>query len=190
MRSLLTSILILISSFTFGQDWCAWSFKFKFKINTEETIRYEYKNMEVFINDKYTYEMLQGSELKFDTLTKDYSLFLNYGCISCGYPNSDLPPEIYVKVNLEYPRFGAPFSTIIPIYFRKSNTFSDTQKLGSDLTIELGKIAIKHFLNDNHWKDNEETFEIIEVISINSIHYRKAGQYSPRSMNRLIKVEQ
>ena len=188
MRRLFISILILISNVAFAQDWCSWSFKFAFKINATETIRYEYKNTEVFINDTYTYEKLQSSELKFDSLTKEYSLFLNYGCISCGYPNSDFPPDIYLKINVAYPHFGVPFSTMIPIYFRKSDTFSRSDILDNDATIHLGAIDIKHFLTDNFWKDSEETFEMIEVISLNSIHYRKAGQYSPRRMNRLIKI--
>src|SRR5690625_1040554 len=195
LKKLIILLFILISNNTFGQDWCAWEFKFKFKLNTEETIRYKYKNVEVFFNDSYTYEMLRDSELKYDSITKEYLLLLNYGCISCGFPNEDFPPEIYLKVEMEYPHFGYPFSTIIPIYFQKSESFADlnriillktsdtinTESIGA---INLGTIEIKHFLTDNHWKDNIETYEIIEVNSTDSIHYKKEGQYTPRRMNR------
>lgn len=174
----------MASNFAYGQDWCDWSFRFKFKLNTE-TIRYEYKNIEVFLNDSYTYENFRDYELMFDSETQEYSLFLLYGCISCGFPNSDRPPEIYLKINLEYFR-GVTFSTIIPVYFQKSKSFRD---LIEGSAIDLGTIDIRYFLTDNFWKDNIETFEIIDVTSTNSIHYRKSGEYLPRRMNRLIKVE-
>ncbi len=200
MKNIIILALIIFSNFAYGQDWCAWDFRFKFKLNTEETIRYKYKKVEVYFNDSYTYEMIRNHELRYDSITKEYLLFINYGCISCGFPNADLPPEIYLKIDLEYPHFGIPFSTIIPIYFQKSETYlaiNKTQLLNTnditnsnlDGTIDLGLIEIKQFITDNHWKDNVETFEIIEVQSVNVIQYKKAGEYTHRRMNRLIKLE-
>jgi len=204
MKNIIVLVFILISNLSFGQQWCDWQFRFKFKLNTEETIRYQYKNVEVFFNDSYTYEMFRHYELNYDSLTKEYSLHLNYGCISCGFPNADFPPEIYLKIGLEYPHFGVPFSTVIPIYFKKSKSFLDISRkiipdtflttdpeLVSKISkIDLGTIEIKHFLTDNLWKDDVDTYEIIEVNSLNSIHYKKAGQYTPRRMNRLIKLQE
>lgn len=144
--------------------------------------------------------MLRNFELKYDSITKEYLLLLNYGCISCGFPNEDFPPEIYLKIEIEYPDFGFPFSTIIPIYFQKSKSFAsisskllidttDTYNTESVGAINLGTIQIQNFLTDNHWKDDIESYEIIEVNSTDSIHYKKEGQYTPRRINRLIKVE-
>src|SRR5690625_6095065 len=100
LKKLIILLFILISNNTFGQDWCAWEFKFKFKLNTEETIRYKYKNVEVFFNDSYTYEMLRDSELKYDSITKEYLLLLNYGCISCGFRSEEHTSELQSRGHL------------------------------------------------------------------------------------------
>lgn len=189
MKTFILTFFILFSCLAFGQEPNHWAFNFKFKINTKETIRYKYKNVEVFINNTYNDERFRDSELKFDSQTQEYSLRLNYSCISCGYPYSDFPPEIYLKINLGND-FGVPFSTIIPIYFQKSETFKNNENLKNDLKVNLGTIEIKHFLTDDYyWKDKEQTFEIIDVKALDSIKYSKSGEYIPRRMNRLIKLE-
>lgn len=185
MKKFIFLIFILVSQVAIAQDWNQWNFSFKFKINTNETIRYKYKNFELFLNDSYSYEMYQGAELKLDSLTKDYTLLINYGCISCGYANSAQPPEIYIKVNLEYYSYS-PFSTIIPIYFQQSPSKSKKKKTTGNF--DLGTIEIKHFLTDDLWKDTEKTFEVIEAISPGTKKYRKSGEYTPRRINRMIKV--
>ena len=201
IKAYILTFFILLSGMTFGQNWDAWEFQFKFKLNTEETLGYEYKNVEVFFNDTYTYKWFRDYELKFDNRTGEYLLYLDYGCISCGFPNSDFPPEIYLKINLEDdPHFSVPFSTIIPIYFQKSESYSNDDLnlleyrereiyLGSKSMIDLGTIDIKHFITNYHLKDDIETFEIIEVESRKSIYHKKAGEYIPRRMNRLISLE-
>lgn len=189
MKNFLIFCLITISGFAFGQDSNEWGFKFKFKINTTETIRYKYENLEVFINDSYTDEKLGEYELKFDPSSQEYTLQLNYGCVSCGYINSNLPPEIYLKINLENAHFGIPFSSIIPIYFQKSESFRNIESEKDNLILDLGTIDLEPFITANHWKIKTETFEIIEVTSKDSKYYRKSGEYTPRRMNRLIKID-
>lgn len=188
MKNLIILSFLLFAGTTYAQDWNSWAFKFLFKINNAETSRYQYKNAEFFINDNDTYEKLRNTKLNFDLQTKEYTLVLNYGCISCGYPNSDLPPEIYLKINVDYPGFGVPFSSMIPIYFQKSESFKSAESFGNENIIDLGTIDIKHFITDNFWKDEVETYGIIEVRSPLSIHYLKPGKYVPRRMNRLIKL--
>lgn len=204
MRYLIILALTMISNFACAQDWNEWGFRFNFKLDTEETFRYQYKNLEVFFNDTYTYEKVRYRELKYDPITKEYSLLIDYGCISCGFTNDDFPPDLYLKLAFEYNFSDISFATVIPIYFKKSASFLKTktcEKINSDSTdefnvnliypsvINLGTIPVKHFLTGDYWKDNIETYEIIEVSAINSIQYKKAGQYVPRRMNRLIQLE-
>lgn len=188
MKNVVIVILLFIFSLNFAQDANFWSFRFKFKINTEETLRYQYKNAEFFVNDSYSYESLRSSELTFDEKTKEYLLSLNYSCISCGYRNADMPPEIYIKINFDYPHFGTSFSSIIPVYFHKSESFRTDDGSESEVVINLGMIKVQHFITDHYWKDTIETYEIIDVKSVDSVSYKKAGEYIPRRMNRLIPV--
>jgi hypothetical protein len=189
MKKIIPLILCLFSNISYAQDWNAWSFTFTFKINTTETIRYTYNNFEVFLNDSYSYEEYQGSAVVLDSITRKFTLKVNYGCISCGYAKSNRPPEIYLKINVDENiyRGGKPFSTVIPIYFKKSDLWKNPDNL-KEISIDLGTIDIKHFLTDSNWKDDIETYEIIEVISQQSIKYRKRGEYIPRRMNKMIKV--
>lgn len=190
MKKYVFLILVFICNSSFAQDWCAWSFKFKLKINSSEIVRAKFKNIEVFLNDSYSYEMYQNSNIKLDSLTQEYTLIVNYGCISCGYSNNSQPPEIYLKINVEedISKDARLYSTIIPVYFHKSQTWEYIYNL-KDFSVDLGAIKIKHFLTDSFWKDSIETYEVIEVISPNSIKYRKKGEYTPRRMNKMIKVD-
>lgn len=199
MKKAMILIILVISNCSFGQDWCAWSFRMKFRLDTKETIRYRYKDLDVFVNDSYNYQFLRKAELQYDAKTGEYSLSIVYGCISCGFPNADLPPELYLKINLENTPSGLPFSSMIPVYFQRSRLFLNTgdnptimeadAASGRSGTIDLGTIAIKHFITDNHWKDDIETYDVIEVDAAGSPHYRKQGRYKPRRMNRLVPVE-
>ncbi|MEI6823827.1 MAG: hypothetical protein WCL51_18000 [Bacteroidota bacterium] len=188
IKNYILIIFFIISNLTFGQDWNMWSFKYKFKINTSHTIRYKYKNFEIFVNDSYSHEMYQGCEVKLDSISKNYTLKLNYGCISCGYTNSNRPPEIYLKINMDNDPYEKPFSTIIPIYFQKSESWENIEDQ-KDIVINIGTIEIENFLTDYYWKDKVETYEVIEVFPQNIIKYRKKGEYTIRRMNRIIKVE-
>ena len=188
IKNYILLIFLIISNLTFGQDWNMWSFKYKFKINTSHTIRYKYKNSEIFVNDSYSHEMYRGCEVKLDSINKNYTLKLNYGCISCGYTNSNRPPEIYLKINMENDPYEKPFSTIIPIYFQKSESWENIEDQ-KDIVINICTIEIENFLTDYYWKDKIETYEVIEVFPQNIIKYRKKGEYTIRRMNRIIKVE-
>ncbi len=219
MKKVLLFIIVLISNLTLAQDGEEWHFKFKFKLNTRETLRYTFKNVEVLVNDSKNFQYLRNYDLNYNSKTKEYQLLIIYNCISCGYPNSDFPPEIYLRLEFEGNRLQHPFYSVIPIYFQKSESFKfeeylnyqiydelvleksdssnsqDAQKkirsvvfnnISYDNAIDLGTIEIQNFITDDHWKDAIEPCHIIEVRSRDSIQYKKAGDYNPRRMNRLM----
>ncbi len=188
-KNILLYLFLFINSIAYSQDWCHWTFDFKFKLDVTETIRYNFKNFELFINESYNYENYQNSSIELDSLTQEYRVTITYGCISCGYPNCDKPPEVYLKINLDnrHP-YEKLFSTFIPNYF-KANKHWETNEPQHDKIIDIGTIKIENFLTDDLWKDKIERYEVIEIIAPNSIYYRKNGEYSPRRMNKMIKIK-
>ncbi|MFY7666386.1 hypothetical protein [Flavobacterium sp.] len=223
MKKVLLLLMLLISNLMVAQDGELWHFKFKFKLNTKETLRYTYKNVEVFLNDSKTFKYLRNYDLKYNAKTKEYELLIRYNCISCGYSSNDYPPEIYLRLEFEGSRLQYPFYAVVPIYFEKSKSFvfheflngldhpypnldqtktalspDNAEKqsqidalnaLSYDNAINLGTIDIKHFITDDQWKDDIERYQIIEVRSRDSIQYKKAGDYTPRTMNRFVSLK-
>ena len=185
-------LIIAVPYFGFSQDGNEWLFEFKFKLDTK-IIGNNFKNLEVYFNESKSFENYRSSSIQFDSLSKEYLVKITYNCISCGYENSDSPPDIYLKINMNDQLFTEiQFSAFIPVYFHKSNTWKnlDGQKLGEDRFINIGTINIQNFVTDNYWNDDGiEKFEIIEIINPNSKYYRKKDEYRPRRMNKMIKVE-
>lgn len=181
MKSIVLLILLCFSNCTFGQDLRSWTFNIIFKIDTKEITGYAYKDVEVFSKDTYSNEILKKSPVKFDSLTNEYEVFLMYTCI-CSNPN----PEIYLKIKSENNISGDYLSTIIPIYFvnfKKVNNFAKSS------AINLGTIVPKHFLTNNNHKDEDDSFKIIEIESINSIRHIETEKYTSKLLKRLSEMQ-
>lgn len=189
MKSLTILILILISNFAFGQDWCEWYSIYKFKLDTKTSV-YKIVDIEFYINDPH-YSMNSISNnatekvLKYDTLTKVYNLNLKFGCISCGYERAKEPPDIYLKVSLKDFTIERPFAVFIPIYMKNRDATSS-------LLIDLGTISLSEFLDGYTLGNNQKVlppYEAIEVNADNTINKWRTGEYKAKAMNKMIKLE-
>ncbi len=180
---LVFALTLILSNKVYSQDWNSWTFSFKFKIETSQ----KPLDFDFYLNDTQSFKQYQKSEIKLDKDKNEYTLNVNYGCVSCGYKLSENPPEIYLKVNLEHPISKILYSSIIPIYFEKSKTWSfndvdyETQSIQA---INLGVLAIDVFIAPN----SLEPYEIILVKADKSLEFKKYNEYVSKQMNKLINV--
>lgn len=192
-KTYIFTFFILFSGLTFGQDWCAWHFSFKFKIDKTTKIYDEIIDIEFYINDPHYFmnsikDNTNEKALKYNTVSKEYKLNLGYGCISCGYERAKEPPDIYIKISLKNFQLERPFSVFIPIYVEKKNERNDSW---SFIPMDLGTIYLSEFVNGYTEENNKilPSYEVIELKMDNSIHKRRKGEYELKRMDKLVKLE-
>ncbi len=182
---------LIVSNFGFGQDGIMWGFEIKFKIETESTWRANLlDDFEFLINDRYfdhSGYVSENKTVKYDSISKEYSIILNYSGVGgesqVAYVHC---PEVYIKVCFSkdpYWKVGEYFS-LIAVYFEKAK--------GSHQKYDLGTIKLSEFVNDYIEKRGNPSlppYEIIEVKADKTIHKRRKGEYIPRRMNKMVKLE-
>lgn len=126
----ITVVLIFFGLFVQGQDWLSWSFQYDFQIKSNKQADYQCDSIEVSISESLSSfgTRLQNCLLEFNDSTSTYSVYLNYGCVSCGFGDLHHPPSLFIKAYL-FDRFHKQnFAIIIPVTFDTINEPSLFQK--------------------------------------------------------------
>lgn len=181
MKKLTSALLLLsLSVFANAQDWCGWSFQYKFKIENGKFNLFKVERIEISVNSSFESRRYQGGKFSYDDSTASYSMTLNYGCISCGYFDALSPSTLYFKVDLtnELERFN--LSIIIPVTFDQL----ESARIG---VLDLGTLFIEDFIFINPEYSN---YAGIRVKSDGTIYKYKKGEYGFPAPEKLYFLKQ
>lgn len=191
-RNIFLITVVFLSLRTQAQDWCAWSFQYDFKIASNNRGEYKFESLEITINDEFSSTRLQRSVLEYNDSTKVYSVYLDYGCVSCGYTDARHPPTAYLKLYLYDDFRNQNISIIIPITFDEINDGSELQKIepGKNppypVYFDVGIIYYEDFIFFN---STFEKYEGIRVGGDGKAKKYKQGEYLYPSTKKLIEIK-
>ncbi|PKP00971.1 MAG: hypothetical protein CVU11_16650 [Bacteroidetes bacterium HGW-Bacteroidetes-6] len=191
-KTVLFIIVVTLNLSTQAQDWCSWSFQYDFKITSNNRGEYKFDSLEITINDEFASTRLQRSVLEYNDSTKLYSVYLDYGCVSCGYADAKHPPATYLKLYMYDDFRNQNISIIIPITFDEINDFGELQKIepGKNppypVYFDLGTIYYEDFIFFN---STFEKYEGIIVKSDGKVSKYKEGEYQFPPTKKLIEIK-
>jgi len=193
MKNILIFCLMLISNIFWAQDWCGWNFTYRFSVNNSSEM-YHVLGIDFYIDDQHFLlnSMNRNPEKKvliYDSKTNQYTLNMEYGCISCGYSFAKEPPDLYLKIKLQNYAYDVPFETFLPVYIEKKTGQNESWML---IPIEIGTINLSEFVDeyfDPASAEHQTKYEVIEVKKDSSVRKYKKGQFMMKRMGKMIKLE-
>ena len=192
MKNIFFIIIVFLSLSAQAQDWCSWSFQYDFKIKSNYRGEYKFDSLEITINDEFASTRLQRSKLAYIDSTKIYSVFLDYGCVSCGFEDAKHPPTAYLKLYITDGFRNQNISIIIPITFDEINDEGKLQKIEQGknppypVYFDLGTIYYEDFIFFN---STFEKFEGIRVGGDGKAKKYKQGEYLFPSTKKIIEIK-
>lgn len=192
MKKIIVFIIVVFLSLSIqAQDWCSWSFQYDFEIKSNNRGEYKFDSLEITINDEFASTLLQKSMLEYNDSAKVYSVYLDYGCVSCGYADAKHPPTTYLKLYIYDGFRNQNISIIIPITFDEINDEGELQKIepGKNppypIYFDFGTIYYEDYIFLN---STFEKYEGIRVGGDGKAKKYKQGEYIYPSTKKIIEI--
>lgn len=175
-----TLLLLFLGSLLFSQELKKWNFDISFQLKVDEH-DYTIQNYQVFLDDK-TYPFNQSSELLADMDSLKFQLKLAYACETCSN-SSDLPPDMFLKVNYIDKKTNKELSTIIPFFYEGA---------GPRILppLDIGILNLNHFLDDSIFQDGGiyHSYVAVQIYFYRRINFLTKYEYQWKPMRKLTEI--